>query len=154
MSNDHPTAAAVEQAAANALALRAGTTFAAGTYPDAGIDPEQAILDAITAWEAANPGPTIPSAEQRAAMPFPLHENAPWGPAQDLVPVTPSDTVYIPGGSVGLIATGAGTIVADFVSSSAPRTFTVEAGRVYPYAVTRVRASGTTATGIFALQAR
>lgn len=61
--------------------------------------------------------------------------------------VTPSDTVNLPRSSSAIMVTVGGTvsvIMADGVTVA----FTAVAGVLYPFAVTRVRATGTAATGI------
>lgn len=73
------------------------------------------------------------------------------GPATDLVPVTPSDSADLPDAAVALYVAGAGAVVIDTISGPAPRTVPVAANMLLPVGVRRVRATGTTATGIFAL---
>lgn len=69
-------------------------------------------------------------------------------PANDIIPVTPSDTVDIPLCDALLISVG-GTIVV-ITAAGKTRTLTVPAGLI-PLQVTRVLSSGTSATGISAL---
>lgn len=73
------------------------------------------------------------------------------GPATDIVPVTPSDSADLPDVAVALYVSGAGTVVVDTISGATARTVPVAENMLLPVGVKRVRATGTTATGIFAL---
>ncbi len=73
------------------------------------------------------------------------------GPATDIVPVTPSDTVDLSDVAVALYVAGAGVVVVDTIAGTAPRAVPVTANMLLPVGVKRVRATGTTAAGIFAL---
>jgi hypothetical protein len=73
------------------------------------------------------------------------------GPATDLIPVTPDDAADLPATAVALYAEGAGAVVIDTVSGDGPRTVSVAANMLLPVGVRRVRATGTTATGLHAL---
>jgi len=86
----------------------------------------------------------------------PARESTGLGPFRDVVPVTPSDTADLPGTSPGQVAvyvfaTVAGNVVVDLVDGQT-RTVPVGAGFTtgIPMLVRRVRATSTTATGIFA----
>lgn len=71
------------------------------------------------------------------------------GPATDLMPVTPSDTVDLAAVGIALYVANGGDI--SFVSQAGQtRTVKVYAGAILPVGVRRVLATGTTATGIFA----
>lgn len=70
------------------------------------------------------------------------------GMASDIVSVTPSDTVDIDGFAVGLYITGGGNI--SFETANGTRTLTVPDFHTFPCVITRVNATGATATGIHA----
>ncbi|MFV2051283.1 spike base protein, RCAP_Rcc01079 family [Aliiroseovarius sp. YM-037] len=71
------------------------------------------------------------------------------GPATDLVPVTPSDSVDFADTAIALFIETGGTL--SFVSvAGQSRTVTVGDGMIFPVGVSRVNATGTTATGIHA----
>lgn len=71
--------------------------------------------------------------------------------AADVVPVTPNDSTDLPGGPCrALRVTGAGDLVFISVNGNT-RTVPVVANEVVPWGAQRVLATGTTATGIFAL---
>lgn len=67
------------------------------------------------------------------------------GPAGDLVPVVPSDTVDLPFIGISLFVTTSGTVVFETPLGDAPRTISVATGQIIPCGVTRVHATGTTA---------
>jgi hypothetical protein len=73
------------------------------------------------------------------------------GLVRDWVPVTPNnDANNVPAGLVGFFITGTGTIT--FTVDGTDRLVTVPANFTMPCnGATRVKAAGTTATGIFAL---
>ena len=73
------------------------------------------------------------------------------GPATDIVPVTPDDAADLPDAAIALYVTGGGDVAIDTVRGGASRTVTVADRSLLPVGVTRVRATGTTATGIHAL---
>jgi hypothetical protein len=73
------------------------------------------------------------------------------GPATDLVPVTPDDAADLPRAAVAIYVEGAGSLVLDTIGGEASRTVSVAANMLLPVGVRRVRATGTTATGIHAL---
>lgn len=75
------------------------------------------------------------------------------GPANDLEPVTPSDTVDLPNMAVALYVTVGGVVVFDS-EAGATRTVTVGDNAILPVGVRRVRATDTTATGIHAFTVR
>lgn len=72
------------------------------------------------------------------------------GPARDLLPVTPNDSVDLAKVAVGLFVQTGGAVSIVTVAGGT-RTVTVPDFSVLPVGVTRVRATGTTATGIHAL---
>lgn len=75
------------------------------------------------------------------------------GFARDVVPVTPNDSADIVEGAVALaiICKGdAGNVVITTADGSADRTYPIAAGETLPVAISRVKATGTTATTIWA----
>ena len=66
------------------------------------------------------------------------------------IAVTPSDTVDIKPGSIGLNIGASGVVAVVFAAGTDAVALTVSAGDS-PYEVSRVMATGTTATGIVAL---
>lgn len=72
------------------------------------------------------------------------------GPARDLLPVTPNDSVDLAEVAVGLYVETGGTVSIVTVAGGT-RSVAVPDFSVLPVGVTRVRATGTTATGIHAL---
>ncbi len=73
------------------------------------------------------------------------------GPATDIVPVTPDDATDLPDAAIALFVTIGGDVVFDTVRGGGPRTVTVSDQTLLPVGIVRVRATGTTATGIHAL---
>lgn len=73
------------------------------------------------------------------------------GPAADMVPVTPSDTVNLPEAAVALYVGTGGTVRITTVGSDTPRDVPVADFMVLPVGVRRVHATGTTAENIFAM---
>ena len=73
------------------------------------------------------------------------------GPATDIVPVVPNDSVDLADAAVALFISFGGDVVIETVRGSAPRTVTVGDQTLLPVGVTRVHATGTTATGIHAM---
>ncbi|MCU9849341.1 hypothetical protein R5H32_19350 [Defluviimonas sp. D31] len=71
-------------------------------------------------------------------------------PASNAGAITPSDGEDLAYATRGLMADGAGTIRALMLGGQTV-TFTALASTVYPFRVTRVFATGTTATGILGL---
>lgn len=74
------------------------------------------------------------------------------GLARDIVPVTPSDSADIVEGAVALgitCKTAAGNVSIVTVEGNT-RTYPIAVGEVLPVGISRVRATGTTATGIWA----
>lgn len=70
--------------------------------------------------------------------------------ACDLLPITPNDSTDLVEAGYGLGASGAGTI--SFISArGVTRSVTIGANGYIPVGVRRVRATGTTATGIYTL---
>lgn len=72
------------------------------------------------------------------------------GPATDLLPVTPNDGADLTHVAVALYVVTGGTVVIDTVAGGT-RSVVVPDFGFLPVGVRRVRASGTTATGIHAL---
>ena len=73
-------------------------------------------------------------------------------PASNAVAATPSDSVDFPFASRGLYIGGSGDVRVDMQHGAAPVTFLgVMAVSILPIRVSRVYATGTTATGIVAL---
>ncbi|MGY6704789.1 spike base protein, RCAP_Rcc01079 family [Roseinatronobacter sp.] len=72
------------------------------------------------------------------------------GPATDALPITPDDTTDLSHVALGLYVETGGTISIDTVEG-ATRSLTVADFSILPVGVRRVRATGTTASGIHAL---
>lgn len=72
------------------------------------------------------------------------------GPARDLLPVTPNDAVDLAEVAVGLYVETGGTVSIVTVAGGT-RSVSVPDFSVLPVGVTRVHATGTTASGIHAL---
>ncbi|WP_417258030.1 MULTISPECIES: spike base protein, RCAP_Rcc01079 family [Alphaproteobacteria] len=72
------------------------------------------------------------------------------GPAYDIAPVTPDDSLSLPVTAIGLYCETAGTIVCETAKGEI-RTVAVGALSILPVGVTRVLETGTTASGIHAL---
>ncbi|MBW6417911.1 hypothetical protein [Celeribacter sp. PS-C1] len=75
------------------------------------------------------------------------------GPATDLSPVTPSDSVDFDTVAVALYVEGAGTL-SIVTQKGENRTVTVADFAILPVGVRRVNATGTTASGIHAFMVR
>ena len=74
------------------------------------------------------------------------------GLTRDIVPVTPSDSVDISEGAIAVAITcklGGGNVVITTVAGF-DRTYPISLGEVLPVGISRVKATGTTATGIWA----
>lgn len=82
--------------------------------------------------------------------PFANRAGALSGPAHDALPVAPSDSTDLPHVALGLYIETGGTVVADTVRGET-RTLSVADFSILPIGIRRVRATGTTATGIHAL---
>jgi hypothetical protein len=81
----------------------------------------------------------------------PLPSQSEPGPARGIIAITPADGTDLPNGACrGLHANVAGAVKVSDMYGNTP-TLTVTAGVPIPYAVKRVWATGTTATGLFAL---
>ena len=76
------------------------------------------------------------------------------GPATDLLPVTPDDAADLPVVALALYVETGGALVLDTPGGEAPRTVVVADRSVLPVAVRRVRATGTTASGLHAFAVR
>lgn len=72
------------------------------------------------------------------------------GPATDALPVTPDDAADLPMVAIALYVETGGAVVIDTVAGET-RTIAVADFSVLPVGTRRVRATGTTATGIHAL---
>lgn len=72
------------------------------------------------------------------------------GPATDLAPVTPDDAADLPAVALALYVETGGTLVIDTVGGGT-RSVAVADYSFLPVGVRRVRATGTTATGIHAV---
>jgi hypothetical protein len=72
------------------------------------------------------------------------------GPATDALPVTPDDATDLPMVAIALYVEIGGTVVVDTVAGET-RTIAVADFSILPLGTTRVRATGTSATGIHAL---
>jgi len=72
------------------------------------------------------------------------------GPATDTLPITPDDTTDLSQVAIGLYIETGGTISID-TAAGGTRTLSVADFSILPVGVRRVRATGTTATGIHAL---
>lgn len=76
------------------------------------------------------------------------------GPATDIVPVTPDDAADLPHHALALYVETGGAVAIETISGDAPRIVAMADVSLLPVGVRRVRASGTTATGIHALVLR
>ena len=72
------------------------------------------------------------------------------GPATDLLPVTPDDATDLPHVAVALYVESGGSLSFDSVAGTS-RLVTLTDFTILPVGVRRVRATGTTASGIHAL---
>ncbi len=76
----------------------------------------------------------------------------PTAPYTAMVPITPSDTVALPYPTRGILVTVSGTIQVMIGGSSQQiPAATASNGAILPFSVTQVLATGTSATGLFAL---
>lgn len=82
--------------------------------------------------------------------PFKIRETSLAGPVTDILPVTPSDSTDLALVAVSLYVQSGGTIALVTVAGQT-RTLTVADYSYLPVGVSRVLATGTTATGIHAL---
>ena len=82
--------------------------------------------------------------------PFAARSLSPAGPATDLLPVAPSDSVDLPEVAVALYVEAGGALSVITVTGQ-QRLVTVADFSLLPVGVRRVRATGTTAAGIHAL---
>ncbi len=82
--------------------------------------------------------------------PFATRSLSTSGPATDAQPVTPDDAADLPMVAIALYVETGGTIVVDTVAGQT-RTIGVADFSVLPLGVRRVRATGTTATGVHAM---
>lgn len=72
------------------------------------------------------------------------------GPATDALPVTPDDGADLPHVAIGLYVETGGALVIDTVAGTT-RTLNVADFSILPLGARRVRATGTTASGIHAM---
>jgi hypothetical protein len=80
------------------------------------------------------------------------HVEEPLAPYTSMVAITPSDTVPLPYPTRAILVTVSGTIAV--IIGGATVTIpaaTATNGAILPFAVTQVKATGTSATGLFAL---
>lgn len=82
--------------------------------------------------------------------PFHLRTASLAGPARDAVPVTPSDSQDLPLPAIALYIETGGTLSV-ITAAGAMRSLSVADFSFLPLGIRRVRASGTTASGIHAL---
>jgi hypothetical protein len=74
-------------------------------------------------------------------------------PAAVAATITPSDSVDLLTSTRSIYIGGAGNLAVVLVGMTTPVTFTgVVAGMIYPFRVSKVMASGTTATGLVGLR--
>jgi hypothetical protein len=73
------------------------------------------------------------------------------GPARNAVAVTPNDGTDLTNVSRGIIAGSTGNISVNMSGSGSAVVIAVVAGQLYPIAVSRILATGTSATGIVAI---
>ena len=78
-----------------------------------------------------------------------LMPNVEWGPAENAAAVTPNDSTDLTTITTALIVQVSGTIAVDMLGGQSV-TIGALAGQYIPIRVRRVRATGTTATGIVA----
>ncbi|MEL6913595.1 MAG: hypothetical protein AAFP13_03765 [Pseudomonadota bacterium] len=71
------------------------------------------------------------------------------GPARDILPVTPSDSVDFNSVAIGLYVEMGGAVSIE-TEAGITRTITVPSATILPVGVRRVNATGTTASGIHA----
>jgi hypothetical protein len=64
----------------------------------------------------------------------------------------PNDSTDLAEGARRIFAAGAGNLVVNMLDGSGPFTFAIAAGQILDLAVSRVKATGTTATGIVSLR--
>lgn len=72
------------------------------------------------------------------------------GPATDILPVTPDDTIDLPEVAIALYVENAG-VVSFVTAAKKARTVNVASNSILPVGTRRVNATGTTATGIHAM---
>lgn len=72
------------------------------------------------------------------------------GPARNAAAVTPNDGTDLPNASRAILVGGGGTI-AVVMAGGMSVTFTAQDGSVLPICASRIKATGTTATGIVVL---
>lgn len=82
--------------------------------------------------------------------PFSDHARSVQGPATDAIPVTPDDGADLAHVAIALYVETGGAVVIDTVAGET-RTIIVADFSILPMGVRRVRATGTTASGIHAM---
>lgn len=81
-----------------------------------------------------------------------IGRNKVFAPDYDGQAVTPDDNNDLPNGvAVGLVATATGNVSVNLHDGTAVTLTGLVAGTLYPIAVARIKATSTTATGLFAL---
>jgi len=80
-----------------------------------------------------------------------LQPDVEWGPSANAAAVTPNDSVDLGFITTQIVASGAGVISCDLQTTGTSVLIPVAAGVPLQIRVRRVRATGTTATGIVAL---
>jgi len=73
-------------------------------------------------------------------------------PARDAEPIVPNDAADLPSATRGIYVGAGGSLQVQMVSGQTVAFDNVQGGVVYPLRVARVMATGTTATGLVALQ--
>ena len=76
------------------------------------------------------------------------------GPATDIIAITPNDAADLPVVALALYIETGGIVVFDTLAGEAPRSVLVSDQMLLPVGARRVRATGTTATGLHALVIR
>lgn len=83
---------------------------------------------------------------------FQTHQNTLSGPAPSASPVTPSDTVPLDRAIRAIYVGGSGHLRVRMVAGDEVTFQNVQAGGVYPFRLSQVMATGTTATGLIGLR--
>lgn len=72
-------------------------------------------------------------------------------PIQSATTITPDDMTELSNPCLGFIVNGAGTVAVDMIRNGTNIQFNCLVGIVYPFRVTKIYATGTSATGITVL---
>lgn len=83
---------------------------------------------------------------------FQTHQNTLSGPAHSALPVTPSDLVPLERALRAIYVGGAGHLRVRMVSGDEVTFQNLQPGGVYPFRLSQVMATGTTATGLIGLR--